>query len=78
MIPNQLANALLESWNKPTNWQGQTLQIVGEAKGEFTIKMVDASGKTILTQVQRGVPVKLWPKTTPPSSQGKSTTRKGN
>lgn len=54
------------------------IELAGEANGTFIVKLVDANGRVISVQEEKGVPVKLWTKASFPTSQGKPGTRKGH
>lgn len=76
-IPNKLAEALIAAWNKPVSWQGREIQVKGEAKGEFIIKLVDKNGREVIEVVKKGVPITLKGLPVYPSAQGKPKSRKG-
>lgn len=47
------------------------IDIAGEAKGEFTVKLVDEHGNVVSVQEKKGVPVKLWSAKQFPTTGGK-------
>jgi hypothetical protein len=56
----------------------RVVHVQGEAKGAFTIRLIDKNGREILVHEEKGVPVRLWEAPSSfPSAKGKPGTRRG-